>query len=107
METTAAAHTPVMMNLSDWQGLQGMKHLSEEQKLKVTADEFEATLLRQYLNDAMKPMFKGIINEEGVANDIYRSYFTDAIAQNLSQGTGVGISNALQSQLSKAVKETS
>jgi len=105
MDAIQPNQSPVMMNPSDWQGLLQMDHLSESQKLKVTADEFEATLVRQFLKESMKPVIQGgALDEGGVANDIYRGYFNDILAHSLSKGEGIGISSALQSQLSNNLK---
>jgi peptidoglycan hydrolase FlgJ len=99
MSTIHSNQAPVMLNPSDWQGMLQMEHLAEDQKLKITAQEFESTLVRQFLKEAMKPLIKGAIDESGVSNDIYRGYFTDIMAQSLSKGNGIGISSVLQTQL--------
>lgn len=90
---------PIMMNPSDWQGLLQMDQYSEKQKLEITAGEFESTLVRQFLKEAMKPLIKGALDESGVAHEIYRGYYTDVMAQSLTRGKGIGISSVLQSQL--------
>ena len=90
---------PIMMNPSDWQGLLQMDQYSEKQKLEITAGEFESTLVRQFLKDAMKPLIKGALDENGVSHEIYRGYYTDIMAQSLTRGKGIGISSVLQSQL--------
>ena len=97
-----------MLNPSDWQGLMQMNQYSERQKLEISATEFEATLVRQFLKDAMKPLVKGYLDQSGVSSEIYRGYFTDAMAQSLAKGQGIGISNTLQHQLSNHLnaKET-
>ncbi|MEQ9824123.1 MAG: hypothetical protein ABQ298_07045 [Puniceicoccaceae bacterium] len=100
MDAISQNHLPVMLNPADWQGLSNMNQYSDEQKLRITSTEFESTLVRQYLKEAMKPLMKGYLNEDSVAHEIYRGYFTDAMAQSLSQGHGIGISSVLQSQLS-------
>jgi len=109
MEGLGATQAPIMLNPADWQGLMQMNQYSDEQKLKITSTEFESTLVRQFLGEAMKPMIKGCMGNEGVAQDIYRGYFTDVMAQSLSKGQGIGISSVLQSQLSvnhQTTKET-
>jgi len=109
MDGIAATQAPIMMNPADWQGLMEVNRYSEDQKLQITSTQFESTLVRQYLNEAMKPLISGCLNEDSVAQDIYRGYFTDVMAQSLSQGKGIGISSVLQSQLSmnhQQAKET-
>ena len=88
-----------MMNPSDWQGLLQMNQYSEQQKLEITAGEFESTLVRQYLQEAMKPLISGALDENGTAQNIYRGYYTDIMAQSITRGNGLGISSVLQSQL--------
>jgi Rod binding domain-containing protein len=99
MDGITSNQAPIMMNASDWQGLLQMNQYTDDQKLQITTGEFEATLVRQYLKEAMKPLMKGILNEDGVANEIYRGYYTDIMAQSLTRGKGIGISSVLQSQL--------
>jgi peptidoglycan hydrolase FlgJ len=99
MNTVPINQAPILLDPSDWQGLLQMERLSEDQKLKITAQEFESTLVRQFLKDAMKPLIKGVIDESGVSNEIYRGYFTDIMAQSLSRGNGIGIASVLQTQL--------
>ena len=109
MEGIGAAQAPIMLNPNDWQGLMEMNQYSEEQKVQMTSTQFESTLVRQYLKEAMKPLVQGYLNEDSVAHEIYRGYFTDVMAQSLSQGEGIGISSVLQSQLSmnhQQAKET-
>jgi Rod binding domain-containing protein len=100
MDAITTNQSPIMMNASDWQGLLEMNQYSEDQKLEITAGEFEATLVRQYLKEAMKPLVNGFLDESGVAHEIYRGYYTDIMAQSLTRGKGFGISSVLQSQLS-------
>jgi hypothetical protein len=59
MNGIESASMPIMMNPSDWQNLTQMSQYTDEQRLALTSKEFEATLVRQYLNDAMKPLIKG------------------------------------------------
>jgi Rod binding domain-containing protein len=63
------------------------------------SDQFEAVLVKQYLKEALKPMFKGVFNEDGGAHRMYRHFFTDAISESIASGGGFGISNVLQQQL--------
>jgi Rod binding domain-containing protein len=100
MEIISSHQSPILLNPSDWQGLLQMERYTEEQKLQLTSQEFESTLVRQYLKDALKPLFKGAIEESGVSSEIYRGYYTDVLAQSLSRGQGMGISSVLQCQLS-------
>lgn len=67
---------------------------------KEVATQFEALLLRQYLKDALKPIFGGgFLQETGGAHDMYRYFFTDAIAEGIARGGGFGLSDVLQQQM--------
>ncbi|MBU62433.1 MAG: hypothetical protein CMI26_08020 [Opitutae bacterium] len=79
------------------------RHASEKQKAAAVSGQFESILVKQYLKQALKPMFKGIFNENGGASGMYRHMFTDAIAEGIAQGGGFGISSMLQMHLNKKV----
>lgn len=76
------------------------KHASESQKVAAVSQQFESVLVKQFLKEALKPMFKGVFNEDGNAHRMYRHFFTDAISESIASGGGFGISNILQQQLS-------
>lgn len=75
------------------------KHASDEQKNAAVSQQFESVLVKQFLNDALKPMFKGVFNEDSEGSRLYRHFFTDAISESIAQGGGFGISTILQQQL--------
>lgn len=77
----------------------GSKALSEKQKLVEATRQFESVMLNMVLKDSLKPMVKGYLDQGGSSNDIYRSMFTQAIADAMSQDKGVGISSVLQAQI--------
>ena len=79
------------------------RHVSEEQKAAAVSGQFEALLVKQYLKQALKPMFKGIFDETGGASGMYRHLFTDALAESIAQGGGFGVSTMLQMHLNKKV----
>jgi Rod binding domain-containing protein len=79
------------------------RHASEKQKAAAVSGQFESLLVKQYLKQALKPMFKGIFNENGGASGMYRHMFTDAMAESIAQGGGFGISTMLQMHLNKKV----
>ena len=63
-------------------------------------EQFESVLVKQFLNDALKPMFKGVFNENSEGHRLYRHFFTDALSESIAQGGGFGVSkNILQQQL--------
>ena len=61
--------------------------------------KFESVLVKQFLKEALKPMFKGVFNEDGGAHRMYRHFFTDAISESIERGGGFGVSSILQQQL--------
>ena len=77
------------------------KHATEEQKTSAVSQQFESVLVKQFLKEALKPMFQGVFNEDGNAHRLYRHFFTDAISESIASGGGFGISTLLQQQLSK------
>jgi len=77
------------------------KNASENQKIAAVSQQFESVLVKQFLKEALKPMFKGVFNEDGGAHRMYRHFFTDAISESIASGGGFGVSNILQQQLSK------
>ena len=77
------------------------RHLATAASKEVTT-QFEALLLRQYLKDALKPIFGGgFLKETGGAHDMYRYFFTDAIAEGVARGGGLGLSSVLQQQITQ------
>ena len=77
------------------------KHVSEQQKTAAVSQQFESVLVKQFLKEALKPMFKGVFNEDGNAHRLYRHFFTDAISESIASGGGFGVSTLLQQQLAQ------
>lgn len=74
---------------------------TEAERLAATTQEFEAVLLRQYLNDALKPLNT---NGPGMGgnNAVYGYLINDALASSLTKGGVFGFSNLMQAQLSSS-----
>jgi Rod binding domain-containing protein len=68
-----------------------MNRLSPVEQRRVVAQQFEAILLRQLLAPALQTM-------PGSGNGIYSYMLTDAFAQKLSAGKGLGLAAVLQRQ---------
>ena len=64
------------------------KHASDEQKDAAVSEQFESVLVKQFLKEALKPMFKGVFNEDSEEVVMYRHFFTDAISESIAQGGG-------------------
>ncbi len=79
------------------------KNLTETEKLKEMSRQFEGIFLRQFLNEALRPMVKGYLDESGSSNDIYRYFMTEVLADSMSQRGSIGFSNILQTQLQGAL----
>ena len=75
------------------------KNTTHNQKVAAVSDQFESVLLKQFLKEALKPMFKGVFNEDGGAHRMYRHFFTDSISESIASGGGFGVSSILQQQL--------
>jgi flagellar protein FlgJ len=65
--------------------------MSPAEQRRVVAQEFEAILLRQLLAPALQ-------NMPGAGNGMYSYMLTDAFAQKLSAGNGLGLSGMLERQ---------
>ncbi len=80
---------------------------AEKQKqIAVAAKQFEAIIVRQLLSPAIKPLMAGggLGGEKsgadaGGGSNIYSYLVTDAMANCLTQGGGLGLSNILEKQL--------
>jgi len=99
METSGITNQYMSLDSSSLQELVKSKNSSASQKNAVVSQQFESVMIKQFLNDALKPMFKGVFNEEGEGHRLYRHFFTDAISESIAQGGGFGISSILQQQL--------
>ena len=102
METNNIGNNYVGMDSSMLMDMAHSKHATEEQKNAAVSQQFESVLVKQFLKEALKPMFKGVFNEEGGAHNMYRHFFTDAISESIANGGGFGVSSILQQQLNKA-----
>ena len=79
------------------------RHVDEKQKAAAVSGQFESILVKQYLKQALEPMFKGILDESGGASGMYRHLFTDALAESIARGGGFGVSTMLQMHLNKKI----
>ena len=107
METSSVESNYVGMDTSMLMEMAHSKHASESEKNAAVSQQFESVLVKQFLKEALKPMFKGVFNEDGGAHRMYRHFFTDAISESIATGGGFGVSNILQQQLNKSVTDSS
>ena len=66
-----------------------------EQRAAV-ASQFEAILLRQFLQDSVGSMLGG---DKGASGNVYGYMLTDSLADKLSEGKGMGLAPMLAKQL--------
>jgi peptidoglycan hydrolase FlgJ len=77
-----------------------LRGLSPTEQRHLVAQQFEAILLRQLLAPALQ-------NLPGAGNGIYNYMLTDAVANKLSAGSGMGLSKILERQFTPAGESTS
>jgi len=77
------------------------KHTSSD-KFDEAGKDFEAVLWRQFFEPALKPMLDGALKEGGACNDIQRSFFVNALANNMAEQNPLGFSSLLQLHASRA-----
>lgn len=74
----------------------------EPQKLKEATEQFEAILIRQYLSEAMQPLFDDSMMGQSSGSHMYQYMITDAMASELSDNSTFGVASLLQMQLTQA-----
>ena len=99
MESDNISSKHVSMDSSLLMDMVHSQNKSESEKTAFVSQQFESVLVKQFLNDALKPMFKGVFNENSEGHRLYRHFFTDALSESIAQGGGFGISSILQQQL--------
>ncbi|MGF1483037.1 MAG: hypothetical protein ACFBZ8_01600 [Opitutales bacterium] len=93
------AATP-LMDTAQLQSLMADKAVSAQAQQAEAARQFEAVMLRQIAREAFEPLFSGSMGS-GSGGAVYEYFLTDAIAQGLSQGGGLGLTSVLQQQLTQ------
>ncbi|MFI5337160.1 MAG: flagellar biosynthesis protein FlgJ [Opitutales bacterium] len=71
--------------------------LPQAAQVKAVAGQFEALLLRQFLQDSLGNIMGG--EKSGPSGSIYGYLLTDVLASKISEGGGLGLSSILQHQL--------
>ncbi|MEC8419649.1 MAG: hypothetical protein VXZ32_00855 [Verrucomicrobiota bacterium] len=107
MEIASSNDKYVGMDSSILMEMAHSKNISQKQKNAAVSQQFEAVLVKQFLKEALKPMFEGVFNEDAGAHRMYRHFFTDAISESVAQGGGFGVSNILQQQLNQKISTPS
>lgn len=65
---------------------------------KQAAAQFEAIIIRQLLEPVMKPAMSSLGGEGCAGSDIYGYMLTDAMANQLSKGGGLGLARVLEKE---------
>lgn len=75
--------------------------LAKRGKIKETAQDFEAT----FLSSMLQQMFKGVDVEKpfggGQAEEMFRSFMTDAMAKQMAKSGGVGLADSVGREMLK------
>lgn len=85
----------------------GLAARPEAGDAKQAAKQFEAIILRQLLEPVMQPAMSGLGGSEGSGNSIYGYMLTDAMANQLAQGGGLGLSKMLEKEFTPKGADTS
>ena len=73
--------------------------LTEAQKIGEVARHFEAILLRQFLNEATKPLMSGDEGMNPAQKGIYQDMITNTLADTISKSGQFGLSQMFRHQL--------
>jgi Rod binding domain-containing protein len=77
-------------------------HSQNAGELRASTEQFEAILIRQYLSEALKPLFSDSLMGQASGSHLYQYMITDALASELSKDSTFGIASLLQMQLTQA-----
>jgi len=75
-----------------------MQNLPQSEQVKAVAGQFEAILLRQFLQESVGSIMGG--KDGGPSGNVYGYLLTDVLSNQLSSAGGLGLSSVLQHQLS-------
>ncbi len=88
------------------ENLMGNTALTEDQKIVEASKQFEAILLRQFLAESQKPVFKSEFTDESSEAGIYQDMITNQLADSLAHSGGVGLAQTFQHQMTHRGGET-
>jgi flagellar protein FlgJ len=83
----------------DIESLAGNKSLSQDQKIAEASRQFEAILVRQFLSESQKTVFKSEFTDNSTASGIYQDMISTQLADSLSHGKGIGLAQVFEQQL--------
>ncbi|MEA3213589.1 MAG: hypothetical protein QOE70_6646 [Chthoniobacter sp.] len=73
--------------------------MPKDQKLDKACDQFEGMLVRQILQEGLKPMLAKPPGSGAAGAGLYDYMLTDTLANGIAGKSGMGISHLLQTQL--------
>ena len=73
--------------------------LTEAEKIGEVAKQFEAVLLRQFLNEATKPLLSQSEGMNAAQKSVYQDMITNTLADTISQSGQFGLAQAFRQQL--------
>ena len=95
----SALHARQLASASLGGGLpRGLNNLPQAEQVKAVSGQFEAILLRQFLQESIGNIMGG--DKGGPTGNVYGYLLTDVLASKISEGGGLGLSGILQRQLS-------
>lgn len=97
MNISALSSDPTAAALSR-EGLEAAE--KDPAKIAQAAQQFEGILLRQILNESMKPLL-----ENGPGAQVYGYFLTGSLADSIGKAGGLGLGHVLQTQLTKGTNE--
>jgi flagellar protein FlgJ len=81
--------------------LAGNPQLTEAEKVREVARQFEALLLRQILAEARKGLHSDGLGEQSATLGIYHDLINQTLADSISRSGTLGLASSLQSELTR------
>lgn len=81
------------------QQLEGNTHVSQADKTREVARQFEAVLLRQILKAVHQTGIKGMSEDGAATNDIYFDMMNYHLADKIAHAGGLGLASTIEAQL--------
>ncbi len=89
---------PTALDSMQWKASMQNGQLDQKQQIDEAAKQFESILLRQFLDEALKST-DGEGGLLGSSVPMYDHMIKDTLANSITKGTSLGLSNVLQAQL--------
>lgn len=79
--------------------------MKKEAELKKACQNFEAIIVQQMLTAMRKSIPKSGLLDSGFSQDMYQSMYDESLAQEVTSNHGMGLADALFSQLSTSIEK--